>query len=164
MDFPTFKQSFNIKGIDLLPHRDPFLFVDELIAGDETGCIGRYTFTDQKTAIPGKTVNAFFDGHFPFYPVVPGVVLVESMAQVAGCAIVARHLLPEGQAAFLLAGVDKVRFRRPVRPGDTLVTVVRNKKLLSKMTVIELKGYVGDNLVAEAEVKCALGNKDKMGL
>ena len=164
MDFPTFKNTFHLKGIDLLPHRDPFLFVDELIAADETGCIGTYTFTDKATAIPGKTVNTFFEGHFPFYPVVPGVVLIEAMAQVAGCAVVALKMLPGDQAVFLLAGVDKVRFRRPVRPGDTLVTVVRNIKLLSKMTVIELKGYVGDTLVAEAEVKCALGTKDKMGL
>ena len=164
MDFPAFKQEFHIKGIDLLPHRDPFLFVDELISADETGCIGKYTFTDKATAIPGKTVNTFFEGHFPFYPVVPGVVLVEAMAQVAGCAVVALKILPENDAVFLLAGIDKVRFRRPVRPGDTLVTVVRNIKLLSKMTVIELKGYVGENLVAEAEVKCAIGTKDKMGL
>ena len=75
MDFPTFKQEFHLRGIDLLPHRDPFLFVDELIAADETGCIGKYTFTDASTAIPGKTVNSFFEGHFPEYPVVPGVVL-----------------------------------------------------------------------------------------
>ena len=163
MDFPQFKQTFHIKGIDLLPHRDPFLFVDELIAADETGCIGTYTFTDAQTAIAGKTVNSFFEGHFPFYPVVPGVVLVECMAQVAGCAIVARKLLPEGQAAFLLAGIDKVRFRRPVRPGDTLVTVVQNTKVLSKMGFFSLKGYVGDTLVAEAEVKCVLGTKDKLG-
>ena len=163
MEYPKFKETFNIRGIDLLPHRDPFLFVDTLIAGDETGCIGEYTFTDRDTAIPGKTVNAFFDGHFPFYPVVPGVVLVEAMAQVAGCAIVARKLLPEGQAAFLLAGIDKVRFRRPVRPGDRLVTVVRNTKVLSKMGFFSMKGYVGDVLAAEAEVKCVLGTKDKLG-
>jgi len=77
---------------------------------------------------------------------------------------VACNLLPEGQAAFLLASVDKVRFRKPVRPGDTLVTVAHNVKILSKMSVLSLKGYVGETLVAEAEVKCALGTRDKLGL
>ena len=163
MEFPAFKKTFNAKGIDLLPHREPFLFVDRLISADETGCLGEYTFTDPSTAIPGKPVNTFFEGHFPFYPVVPGVVLVEAMAQVAGCAIVALGILPEGNAAFLLTGIDKVRFRRPVRPGDKLVTVAHTTKLMSRMGIFAVKGYVGENLVAEAEVKCAIGTKDKLG-
>lgn len=154
MEFPTFKQAFNKPGIDLLPHRPPFLFVDELISADETGALGRYTFTLEK--------NDFFRGHFPFYPIVPGVVLVEAMCQVAGAAVVARNLLPEGQAAFILGSIDKVRFRRPVRPGDTLTTVVANLRVMSKLGVFGLKGYVGDELAAEAEVKCVLGTKDKL--
>ena len=164
MDFPAFKQEFHIKGIDLLPHRDPFLFVDELISADETGALGVYTYTDTSTAIPGKTVNTFFEGHFPFYPVVPGVVLIESMAQVAGCALVARKVLP-ADPAFLLAAVDKVRFRRQVRPGDTLTTVVTNlNKVISRLGLFSLKGYVGDELAVEAEVKCLVAPKSKLGL
>ena len=166
MEFPKFKKEYHLKGIDLLPHRDPFLFVDELIAADETGCIGEYTFTDAATAIPGKTTNAFFEGHFPFYPVVPGVILVEAMAQVAGCALVACGLLPGDNAAFLLGSIDKVRFRRPVRPGDKLVTVGQNIRLMQRLGlgIFALKGYVGDVLAAEAEVKCVVTTRDKLGM
>ncbi|MBP3407463.1 MAG: hypothetical protein J6N18_15320, partial [Kiritimatiellae bacterium] len=139
MEYPKFKEKFNIPGIQLLPHRDPFLFVDELVAADETGALGKYTFTDPSTAVEGKTVNAFFEGHFPTYPVVPGVVLVEAMAQVAGTAVVARKILPEGNAAFLLAKIEDVRFRRPVRPGDTLYTVVENVRVKPRLGVFALK-------------------------
>lgn len=153
MEFPAFANEFNKSGIELLPHRSPFLFVDTLISADENGAIGEYTYTAEK--------NDFFKGHFPDYPVVPGVVLIESMAQVAGAALVARNALggKDKQATFLLAAVDAVRFRRPVEPGDKLTTVVENIRVGKALGVFNLKGYVGDTLAAEATVKCMLGEK-----
>ena len=161
MEFPQFKNVYHLPGIQLLPHRDPFLFVDELISADETGALGKYTYTDAATAIPGKTVNTFFEGHFPSYPVVPGVVLIESMAQVAGAAVVARKVLGEGVPLFFLGHIDDVKFKRQVRPGETLYTVATNGKVRPPLGIFNLQGYVGDELAVEATVKCMLGMPKK---
>ena len=147
-----FAQTFNKPGIELLPHRSPFLFVDTLVSADETGALGEYTFTLEK--------NDFFRGHFPDFPVVPGVVLIEAMSQVAGAGLIARGVLGE-KPSFLFAKVEEAKFRRPVRPGDKLVTVVENTKLKRILGVFTVKGYVNDELAAEATVTCMLNPQNR---
>jgi len=154
MEFPKFKNEYHYKGHELLPHRSPFLFVDELVSADETGALGYYTYSEEK--------NDFFKGHFPGHPVVPGVVLIESMAQVAGAALVATNIVTKGPNGepplFFLATVDNVKFRHPVGPGDTLTTVSTNLLMKTKIGKFAMKGYVGDTLVAEATVTCILSS------
>jgi len=156
MDLPVYENSFNKSGEELLPHRPPFLFVDRLVSADNSGALGEYTFTEEK--------NDFFRGHFPNFKVVPGVVLVEAMSQVAGASVVARGILGT-QVAFALAAIDSVRFRQPFRPGDKLVTVVEIVRERVPLGIYRLRGYLNGEPDAkgqpavECEVKCMMGGK-----
>jgi len=131
----------------LLPHRDPFLFVDEIVEASEEKIVAKRVFTQNEY---------FFKGHFPDYPVVPGVILVETMAQSGGAGL--RKIGVIGaDGLFFFATVDKVKFRRQVRPGDELRCEIENLRISPKMIKQRGKAYVGDELAAEAEWMCLIG-------
>jgi 3-hydroxyacyl-[acyl-carrier-protein] dehydratase len=132
----------------LLPHRPPFIFVDEIVSASDEKIIAKHLFTEKEF---------FFAGHFPEYPVVPGVILVETMAQSGGAGLRKLGVLG-GDALFFLASVDKVKFRRQVRPGDEVRSEVQNLRISSKMIKQSGKAYVGDELAAEAEWLCLVSS------
>jgi len=133
---------------ELLPHRKPFLFVDEITEASQERIIGSHVFTEEEF---------FFPGHFPGYPVVPGVILVETMAQMGGAGVAQLGLL--NNALFFLATVDKAKFRRQVKPGDQVRVEVENLRISSRMLKQAGKAYVGEELAAEAEWMCIVGDK-----
>ena len=137
---------------ELIPHRPPFLLVDRLsvVGGDEI--VGHKRFDPDEP---------FFAGHFPGFPVVPGVLLVECMAQCGGAGVAAARdsesnngQVPE--RAFL-ASVEQAKFRRPVRPGDEVRIVVVTKRRTAVAIRQSGKVYVGEELAAEAEWLCLRG-------
>ncbi len=136
--------------MSLLPHRSPFLFVDEIVSCDDEGSVSTRKFTEN---------DFFFKGHFPEYPVVPGVILIETMAQGGGAALSYQKKFKDG-SLFFLATVDKVKFRHQVRPGDTVRMEVKNLRVTPNMVKQAGKAYVGDTLCAEAEWLCLVGSAD----
>jgi 3-hydroxyacyl-[acyl-carrier-protein] dehydratase len=131
----------------LLPHREPFLFVDEILEADQEKIVATRIYT---------SAEPFFQGHFPDYPVVPGVILVETMAQCGGAGVRHAGLLDAG-ALFFLASVDKVKFRRQVRPDEKVRFEIVNQRVRGKMIKQSGVAYVGDEVAAEAEWMCLVG-------
>ncbi|MDO4785664.1 MAG: 3-hydroxyacyl-ACP dehydratase FabZ [Fretibacterium sp.] len=125
-----------------LKHRYPFLMVDRITEYSDSHVVG----------YKNVTINEpFFQGHFPEEPVMPGVLILESMGQVASVMVAVRlGEEQEGKIAFL-AGVDNARFRRPVRPGDRLVTRAELTRLRGTIGKAKVTGFVDDEVVAEGE-------------
>jgi len=135
----------------LLPHRYPFLLVDRVTAYEPNQTISAYknvTFNEH-----------FFQGHFPGQPVMPGVLIIEAMAQAGG--ILGVLSVGEDKAGKILyfMAMDKVKFRRPVVPGDRLDLKVDVIQLRSKYWKLKGEAFVGDKKVAEAELMAGLGRE-----
>lgn len=129
-----------------IPHRYPFLMIDRVIERSEDG----------KRAVAIKTVSGnepFFQGHFPDYPIMPGVLIVEALAQAGGAGLL--HQSGTDKLA-VLAGLDGFRFKRPVVPGDVLRLEVELVRLRGPVGRIHGRALVGDDLVTEGQITFAL--------
>jgi 3-hydroxyacyl-[acyl-carrier-protein] dehydratase len=133
-----------------LPHRYPFLMVDRVLECD----VG----SQRIKAVKNVTLNEpFFEGHFPGYPVMPGVLVIEAMAQVSAIlAYVMRGSRHDAKSLLFFAGIDNARFKRPVFPGDQLVLEAEELNCVRSVFKFATKATVGEELVAQAELMAAV--------
>jgi len=131
-----------------LPHRYPFLLVDRVLECKEGESI---------RALKNVTYNEpFFPGHFPYRPVMPGVIIIEALAQTAGIlAFRTAKVLPDEETRFYFVGIEKARFRRPVEPGDQLILTAKVQRQMRGIWKFEAAAYVGDVEAASAELMVA---------
>jgi len=135
----------------ILPHRYPFLFLDKIVELEPGKRI---------VGIKNATGNEeFFQGHFPGHPIMPGVIIIEALAQTGGVLLLESSTNPENKMVFLM-GMDNVRFRKPVYPGATLVMEIEMIKKRATACKMSGKAYVNGELVAEAEMMAAIIDKE----
>ncbi len=131
----------------LLPHRFPFLLVDRIVELEENKRI---------VGIKNVTINeGFFQGHFPKTPIMPGVLIIEAMAQVGGILLLRTVPDRENKLVYFM-GIDQAKFRKPVLPGDQLRFEVEVMRLKSRVCKMQGKAYVGEDLVAEAIIMSSM--------
>jgi len=136
------------KVMRMLPHRYPFLLIDRVLD---------YVPNESLTAIKNVTINEpFFPGHFPQRPVMPGVLVIEAMAQACGLLSFASETHdPEANGIFLFVGIDKARFKRQVEPGDQLRFEVKLTRQMRGIWMYAGNAFVGEELACSAELMCA---------
>jgi 3-hydroxyacyl-[acyl-carrier-protein] dehydratase len=145
--YPEQRAVLDLEAIkQILPHRYPFLLLDRIVELEP----GR-----RAVGVKAVTTNEpFFQGHFPSRAIMPGVLVVEAMAQVAGVMMLA---VPENRGKLAYIGaIEKARFRQPVIPGDLLISETELVKSRGEMGKVRCVGHVRDHLVAEAEIMFAL--------
>jgi 3-hydroxyacyl-[acyl-carrier-protein] dehydratase len=139
-----------LEVMKLLPHRYPFLLVDKII---------EFIKDEQIVGVKNVTINEpFFQGHFPDHPVMPGVLILEAMAQVGGVYAIVANEVGENQVPYFV-GIDKAKFRKPVQPGDVLVLSLQLQKVRRGIYYFLGKATVDGKLVAEAELKATFADK-----
>ena len=144
------KDTFDIRKIlDTLPHRYPFILVDKVIS---------LVPNESITAIKNVTINEeFFVGHFPNYPVMPGVLIIEALAQTAGIlSFKSMNETADDNTLYFFVGIDNCRFKKPVVPGDVLSLNVSIEKVRGGVWKYNAIAKVEDNTCAQAELMCAL--------
>ncbi len=135
--------------LDNLPHRYPFVLIDRVISME----IGK-----EITALKNVTVNEpFFPGHFPYHPVMPGVLIVEAMAQAAAVlSFKTMDIKPSEDSVYYFAGIDSARFKKPVSPGDQIILNVKIDRILKGIWKYIGVATVNGEVVAEASMMCIL--------
>ncbi|MFW6386378.1 MAG: 3-hydroxyacyl-ACP dehydratase FabZ [Bacillota bacterium] len=137
---------------ETLPHRYPFLLVDRVLEVEPE---------EKVVGIKNVTINEeFFQGHYPGHPIMPGVLIVEAMAQVGGL-LMLESVDREKDMLPFFAGIDKAKFRRPVVPGDRLRIEAKVTRLRNKIGKLRAKGFVKEELAAEAELMFVLKQKER---
>ncbi len=137
------------KILKQLPHRYPFLLVDRVLAIEKCKSI---------KALKNVTINEpFFEGHFPHRPVMPGVLMLEALAQAAALlAFDALDTSPTDEMVYYFAGIDGARFKRPVEPGDQLILEVELLRMKAGIFKFKARALVAEDIAVEAELTCAM--------
>jgi 3-hydroxyacyl-[acyl-carrier-protein] dehydratase len=135
--------------LEHLPHRYPFVLIDRVISME----VGK-----EITALKNVTINEpFFPGHFPYHPVMPGVLIIEAMAQAAAVlSFKTMGMMPTNDSVYYFAGIDSARFKKPVSPGDQIVLNVKIDRILKGIWKYSGVAKVDGAVVAEANMMCIL--------